>query len=133
MLAVSALSGRPGRPPGPAREGAVKLLFVTRFAHAAKGWGDSGGFLASVSAIAIPSGRGRSRRPLPDDVPEPITLGPAEAFYTTLTNAAYAAFLIALPVILYQLYAFFNEKVDLIVDGEPQPRPITPWSGRAGP
>ena len=44
--------------------------------------------------------------PLPDDVPQPITLGPAEAFYTTLTNAAYAAFLIALPVILYQLYAF---------------------------
>jgi sec-independent protein translocase protein TatC len=44
--------------------------------------------------------------PLPDDVPEPITLGPAEAFYTTLTNAAYAAFLIALPVILYQIYSF---------------------------
>ncbi len=44
--------------------------------------------------------------PLPDDVPEPVTLGPAEAFYTTLTNAAYAALLIALPVILYQLYAF---------------------------
>jgi sec-independent protein translocase protein TatC len=45
-------------------------------------------------------------KPLPDDVPEPITLGPAEAFYTTLTNAAYAALLLALPVILYQLYAF---------------------------
>ena len=44
--------------------------------------------------------------PLPDDVPEPITLGPAEAFYTTLTNSAYFALLIALPVILYQLYAF---------------------------
>jgi sec-independent protein translocase protein TatC len=44
--------------------------------------------------------------PLPDNVPEPVTLGPAEAFYTTLTNAAYAALLIALPVILYQLYAF---------------------------
>ena len=43
--------------------------------------------------------------PLPDGI-EPITLGPAEAFYTTLTNAAYAAFLISLPVILYQLYAF---------------------------
>ena len=43
--------------------------------------------------------------PLPDDI-EPITLGPAEAFYTTLTNSAYAALLIALPVILYQLYAF---------------------------
>ena len=44
-------------------------------------------------------------RPLPNDI-EPITLGPAEAFYTTLTNAAYAALLIALPVILYQVYAF---------------------------
>ena len=43
--------------------------------------------------------------PLPDDI-EPITLGPAEAFYTTLTNSAYAALLISLPVILYQLYAF---------------------------
>ena len=43
--------------------------------------------------------------PLPDDI-EPITLGPAEAFYTTLTNSAYAALLLSLPVILYQLYAF---------------------------
>jgi sec-independent protein translocase protein TatC len=43
--------------------------------------------------------------PLPDGI-EPITLGPAEAFYTTLTNSAYAALLLALPVILYQLYAF---------------------------
>jgi sec-independent protein translocase protein TatC len=43
--------------------------------------------------------------PLPDGI-QPITLGPAEAFYTTLTNAAYAALLIALPVILYQFYAF---------------------------
>jgi sec-independent protein translocase protein TatC len=45
-------------------------------------------------------------KPLPDNVKEPITLGPAEAFYTTLTNSAYAALLLALPVILYQLYAF---------------------------
>jgi sec-independent protein translocase protein TatC len=45
-------------------------------------------------------------KPLPDDFPEPITLGPAEAFYTTLTTSAYAALLISLPVILYQLYAF---------------------------
>ncbi|MGH2763320.1 MAG: twin-arginine translocase subunit TatC [Thermoleophilaceae bacterium] len=44
--------------------------------------------------------------PLPSDVEEPITLGPAEAFYTTLTNSAYAALLISLPVILYQVYAF---------------------------
>ncbi|HZB06288.1 MAG TPA: twin-arginine translocase subunit TatC [Thermoleophilaceae bacterium] len=43
--------------------------------------------------------------PLPDGV-EPITLGPAEAFYTTLTNSAYFALLIAMPVILYEIYAF---------------------------
>jgi sec-independent protein translocase protein TatC len=43
--------------------------------------------------------------PLPDGI-QPITLGPAEPFYTTITNSAYAALLISLPVILYQLYAF---------------------------
>lgn len=45
-------------------------------------------------------------QPLPPEVDEPSTFGPAEAFYTTLTNSAYAALLIALPFILYQLYAF---------------------------
>jgi sec-independent protein translocase protein TatC len=43
--------------------------------------------------------------PLPRGI-EPITLGPAEAFYTTITNAAYFALILALPVILYQVYAF---------------------------
>jgi sec-independent protein translocase protein TatC len=37
---------------------------------------------------------------------KPITFGVAEPFTTTLTVAAYAAILISLPVILYQLYAF---------------------------
>ena len=37
---------------------------------------------------------------------EPITLSPAEAFTTTMTVSAYFALLIALPVLLYQLYAF---------------------------
>jgi sec-independent protein translocase protein TatC len=36
----------------------------------------------------------------------PITLSPTEPFTTTLTVSAYAAVLISLPVILYQLYAF---------------------------
>jgi len=48
--------------------------------------------------------------PLPKDASghqiQPITLGPAEAFYTTLTNAAYFALIIAAPLILYELYAF---------------------------
>ena len=37
---------------------------------------------------------------------EPITFGVTEQFTTTFTMAGYAAILLALPVILYQLYAF---------------------------
>jgi sec-independent protein translocase protein TatC len=49
--------------------------------------------------------------PLPTDEStgkqiEPITLGPSEAFTTTLMNAAYFALIIAAPVILYEIYAF---------------------------
>src|SRR5881227_2973327 len=36
----------------------------------------------------------------------PITLGPAEAFTTTVTVAAYASILIALPIVIYQIYAY---------------------------
>lgn len=43
--------------------------------------------------------------PLPKNQ-HPITLSPTEPFTTTLTVSAYAAILIALPVVLYQLYAF---------------------------
>jgi len=44
--------------------------------------------------------------PLPDNVPEPITFGVTEPFTTTLSNSAYFGLLIALPIILYQAYAF---------------------------
>jgi sec-independent protein translocase protein TatC len=37
---------------------------------------------------------------------KPITLGPTEAFTTTLMNAAYFALIVSAPVILYQIYAF---------------------------
>jgi sec-independent protein translocase protein TatC len=40
------------------------------------------------------------------DKREPVTLGVAEPFTTTLMVAAYFAILIALPVVLYELYAF---------------------------
>jgi sec-independent protein translocase protein TatC len=43
--------------------------------------------------------------PLPGDL-EPITLGPSEPFMTTLKLSAYAALILALPVLLYQVYAF---------------------------
>ena len=45
-------------------------------------------------------------RPLPDDFGKPITFGVTEPFTTTLTNAAYFGLLLALPAVLYQLYAF---------------------------
>jgi sec-independent protein translocase protein TatC len=44
-------------------------------------------------------------KPLPDGR-QPITFGVTEPFMTTVTVAAYAAILISLPVILYQVYAF---------------------------
>jgi sec-independent protein translocase protein TatC len=44
-------------------------------------------------------------RPLPEGR-HPVTLGVTEPFFTTLTISAYAGLLLALPVILYQAYAF---------------------------
>lgn len=52
-----------------------------------------------------------ANRPLPNDINghpiKPITFGVAEPFMSTLKVSIYAGILIALPVILYQLYAFF--------------------------
>lgn len=44
--------------------------------------------------------------PLPDDRDQLLTFGVTEPFTTTLTISAYAALILALPVLLYQLYAF---------------------------
>jgi len=44
--------------------------------------------------------------PLPGDR-HPITFGVTEPFMTTVTVSVYAALLLALPVLLYQLYGFF--------------------------
>jgi sec-independent protein translocase protein TatC len=43
---------------------------------------------------------------LPADREKPITLGVTEPFFTTVEIAAYGAFVLSLPVILYQAYAF---------------------------
>ncbi len=45
-------------------------------------------------------------KPLPDKYDQPLTFGVTEPFTTTFTNAAYAAILISLPILLYQVYAF---------------------------
>jgi sec-independent protein translocase protein TatC len=51
-----------------------------------------------------------ANQPLPNDINghpiKPITFGVAEPFMSTLKVSIYAGILIALPVILYQLYAF---------------------------
>src|SRR4051795_13696913 len=44
-------------------------------------------------------------RPLPDGT-HPLTFGVTEPFMTTITNSGYAAILIALPILLYEIYAF---------------------------
>ncbi len=44
---------------------------------------------------------------LPDGHKRLLTLGITEPFTTTLTVSAYAAFILALPIVLYQAYAFF--------------------------
>ena len=44
--------------------------------------------------------------PLPGDEFEPITFSPTEPFLTTLTVVLYSALLIAMPLLLYQAYAF---------------------------
>jgi sec-independent protein translocase protein TatC len=49
-----------------------------------------------AAARAVPTNRER----------QPVTLGPAEPFTTTISVAFYAAMLLALPVLLYQVFAF---------------------------
>jgi sec-independent protein translocase protein TatC len=44
--------------------------------------------------------------PLPDDRDQLITFGVTEPFTTTLTVAAYGALVLALPIVLWQLYAY---------------------------
>ena len=44
-------------------------------------------------------------RPLPDGM-KPITIAPAEAFMTSLSVTIYAAFAVALPVLLWQMWSY---------------------------
>jgi sec-independent protein translocase protein TatC len=44
--------------------------------------------------------------PLPDDHDQLVTFGVTEPFTTTLTVAAYAAIVLSLPIVLWQLYAY---------------------------
>ena len=46
-----------------------------------------------------------AKAPLPEDI-NLVTLKPTEPFFTTVEVSAYGAFVIAMPVLLYQLWAF---------------------------
>ena len=51
-------------------------------------------------------------QPLPADRRRPVTLGVAEPFTVSLTVSVYAGFLLALPVILWQLWSFLAPAFD---------------------
>lgn len=51
-------------------------------------------------------------RPLPPDHSRVVTLGVAEPFTVTITVCLYAGFVLALPVILWQVWGFFAPAVD---------------------
>jgi sec-independent protein translocase protein TatC len=51
-------------------------------------------------------------RALPEDRRQPVTLGVAEPFTVSLTVSVYAGFLLALPVILWQLWSFLAPAFD---------------------
>ena len=50
--------------------------------------------------------------PLPPNHRKPVTLGVAEPFVVSVTVSVYAGFLLALPVILWQVWAFFAPAFD---------------------
>jgi sec-independent protein translocase protein TatC len=51
-------------------------------------------------------------RPLPDKFQKPVTLSPLEPFATSIMVALWAALLLALPVIFWQVWAFFAPAVE---------------------
>jgi sec-independent protein translocase protein TatC len=61
---------------------------------------------ALLAAIGSKLGDAAKALPQKQSPTVPITIGPGEPFTTTITVCFYAALLIALPVILYELYAF---------------------------
>jgi sec-independent protein translocase protein TatC len=51
-------------------------------------------------------------RPLPDRLRKPVTFSPIEPFTTSIMVTLYASFLLALPVVLWQLWAFLAPAIE---------------------
>jgi sec-independent protein translocase protein TatC len=60
----------------------------------------------ALQASAVAAARAAALTPKNSTGHEPVTLGVTEPFLTTITVSGYAALLLALPFILWQLYAF---------------------------
>ncbi|HWH96638.1 MAG TPA: twin-arginine translocase subunit TatC [Baekduia sp.] len=60
----------------------------------------------ALKAAAVQAQRAAELTPKASSGRRPVTLGVTEPFLTTITVSAYAALLLALPFILWQLYAF---------------------------
>ncbi|MGH2896031.1 MAG: twin-arginine translocase subunit TatC [Solirubrobacteraceae bacterium] len=107
--------------PPPSQTGSNKIGGLTRdSASASKDFARASKALEALSASSSQSAPDRAHfaqaasslrsaaKALPQKSPKnlPITIGPGEAFTTTLTVTFYAAILLTLPVLLYELYAF---------------------------
>ena len=107
--------------PPPSQTGSNKIGGLTRdSATASKDFAKAAKALQALSTSSSQSGADRANfaqasssleaasKALPQQQPKnvPVTLGPGEAFTTTLTVTFYAAVLLMLPVLLYELYAF---------------------------
>ena len=51
-------------------------------------------------------------RPLPDNLKKPVTFSPIEPFSTSIWVSLWAAFLLALPIVFWQLWAFLAPAVE---------------------
>src|SRR4051812_6086760 len=76
------------------------------FAQAVAGDRGASPAVKRAAAALSESARKVSRGVPPANTREPVTLGVAEPFTATFKVAAYAALLLAMPLILWQLYAF---------------------------
>ncbi len=85
-----------------AQQDAIERLGRVEGAAAASTQIEESGRALSAALAAIRA----SAASVPDATPKPVTIGVTEPFVTTFTVSGYAALLLALPLILYQLYAF---------------------------
>ena len=91
-----------------ARAHTVQAALYDRLARTADGAAERAGYVAAARAerSAARTATAAAAAVPTDNERRPVTLGVAEPFTTTMSVAFYAALLMALPLLLYQAYAF---------------------------